>query len=198
MTMHAGDVQGLSFVKPEMMQQVLSSIKRAKADEAPTHAKLMEFFPVKSTSERNLAFSSPMAGLLPRIQDSRGAQDKKCPAQMTIFYNGTVNVYNVSAEKAEAIITLATDTSSKTMARPISGDQISKHCDSKDEPVQKPGAGLPIARKLSLQRFLEKRKDRLRCAAPYSSTWTAGSDFGNCKEEDVGQHMGLSLGVPIP
>ncbi|XP_042031805.1 protein TIFY 10A-like isoform X2 [Salvia splendens] len=73
---------------------------------------------------------------------------------MTIFYAGQVIVLNdIPAVKAKEIINLATAVS----------------------PIQKPqlpalGSDLPIARKNSLARFLEKRKDRITAAAPHQAS----------------------------
>ncbi|KAF3772655.1 TIFY 10b protein [Nymphaea thermarum] len=90
-------------------------------------------------------------------------------AQMTIFYGGKMVVYeNVPSEKAEAVmhyigngnapkLQLATKTSA---------------CD------------LPLARKASLQRFLEKRKDRLRAKSPYE---LSNSSSASLKKEEF-QH----------
>ncbi|KAH9292916.1 hypothetical protein KI387_041895, partial [Taxus chinensis] len=63
-------------------------------------------------------------------------------AQLTIFYGGMVNVYDdISADKAQAIMLLA------STLKPIQNNG--------SQPTTK--SDLPIARKNSLQRFLEKR-----------------------------------------
>ncbi|KAG6389095.1 hypothetical protein SASPL_150555 [Salvia splendens] len=82
------------------------------------------------------------------------SQPEKEVEQMTIFYAGQVIVLNdIPAGKAKEIINLAAAVS----------------------PIQKPqlpplGSDLPIARKNSLARFLEKRKDRITAAAPYQAS----------------------------
>lgn len=113
-------------------------------------------------------------------------------AQLTLFYGGTVNVYdNVPADKAQAIMSLAgssnpwpvKELSSPSMqalnmpgvvTSPFNRFQVPKDRQTQElssllVPCQAvvPKA-LPLARKASLARFLEKRKERIRLMAPYS------------------------------
>lgn len=76
--------------------------------------------------------------------------EKPSKGQLTIFYAGTVNVYDdvpIDNDKAQAILLLA-------------GDGENSHS---------AGHGLPIARKFSLQHFLEKRRQRIINKSPYAS-----------------------------
>ncbi|PSR84724.1 Protein TIFY like, partial [Actinidia chinensis var. chinensis] len=65
---------------------------------------------------------------------------------LTIFYEGTVSVFDVSRNKAESILKLAEENVSKTV-----------------------DSDLPLTRGKSLERFLQKRKESLTMASPYGN-----------------------------
>ncbi|KAJ4706888.1 Jasmonate ZIM domain-containing protein [Melia azedarach] len=82
------------------------------------------------------------------------------PSQLTIFYDNSVYVYDdVSPQKAEAVMRMAKNddeldamvVSTKEASKPVG---IHNHIN--------PLIAVPGARKASLDRFLEKRKDRLK------------------------------------
>uniref|UniRef100_A0A0D6R820 Tify domain-containing protein n=1 Tax=Araucaria cunninghamii TaxID=56994 RepID=A0A0D6R820_ARACU len=172
-------VHDLSWIKPQMVHQVLSL--RGLCEEMNGN-KDMEC----STQKRNVALPSNS------IPFGRSAGKQASTKQLTIFYNGTVGVYDVSAEKAKSIFMLASGEScnqrsrstSPLMSRAISSSAKNENENRADEkppnfihpvpPVieegqlQKLRTDLPLARKQSLQRFLQKRKDRMTMAAPYS------------------------------
>ncbi|GLJ53751.1 hypothetical protein SUGI_1147000 [Cryptomeria japonica] len=110
--------------------------------------------------------------------------------QLTIFYGGTVNVYNVSTDMAKSIMKLASNGgNSKQASRastptsfapstPVnSNPSPSQMCPTPSSSTVRgietrpiftlKTANLPISRKNSLQRFLEKRNRRLYARAPY-------------------------------
>ncbi|GAB2214775.1 hypothetical protein Droror1_Dr00019138 [Drosera rotundifolia] len=110
--------------------------------------------------------------------------------QMTIFYAGSVNVYDdISPERAQAIMLLAGNGSSmpfnqRVHVQPHSPKPAAARIPA--SPVGKPEpqriisslspvplttmipSAVPQARKASLARFLEKRKERVMSVAPYS------------------------------
>ncbi|CDP03053.1 unnamed protein product [Coffea canephora] len=114
-------------------------------------------------------------------------------AQMTIFYNGQVMVFNdFPADKAKEIMLLAGQgtslhgvntyatvnmvpkpaesattnlvTSSPTIVPSFANNLVQE---SAQKPLQPNFNDFPIARKASLTKFLEKRKDRITARAPY-------------------------------
>ncbi|RZC90185.1 hypothetical protein C5167_044814 [Papaver somniferum] len=110
-------------------------------------------------------------------------------AQMTIFYGGKVLVFdNLPVEKAKEVMNFAKNFS------PVTSNSVAA---SKDvlppRPVQQPQqqvqqkqfGDLPIARKASLHRFLEKRKDRINAKAPYQVTGTPATKSGQTQANKI-------------
>ncbi|XP_010453380.1 PREDICTED: protein TIFY 9-like isoform X2 [Camelina sativa] len=82
---------------------------------------------------------------------------------MTIFYNGTVSVYQVNRSKAEEIMKVAKDTAVSKKDESSTETDLSVITPTTLRPKlfgQNLEGDLPIARRKSLLRFLEKRKER--------------------------------------
>ncbi|KAL0547399.1 hypothetical protein IC582_017333 [Cucumis melo] len=121
-------------------------------------------------SDRNLLTTLPVYSASESRLSSEIGSDDKYP--LTIFYNETVAVFHVSRDEAKSILTFAEKSRSnsneksgaergKSVAEiPSNQYQQLLDVDPQDE-------DLPLARKRSLHRFLEKRKERLIPVGPY-------------------------------
>ncbi|CAK8539533.1 unnamed protein product [Lathyrus sativus] len=82
-------------------------------------------------------------------------EESKC-AQMTIFYDGKVLVFDdIPAEKAKDIMVFSASNYVKEHPQVATASVI---------------YDIPMTRKASLHRFLEKRKDRIAARAPYETS----------------------------
>ncbi|KAK4798328.1 hypothetical protein SAY86_030654 [Trapa natans] len=134
--------------------------------------------------------------VLPQFARSGGkmsdatAEEPKA-AQMTIFYAGQVIVFNdFPADKAKEVLLLASKGSNSQVFAPqptlapkiqINSVEVEPNTrglppssvisnpvqDCLPRPVEQIVSDLPIARRNSLHRFLEKRKDRITAKSPY-------------------------------
>ncbi|XP_022953182.1 protein TIFY 9-like isoform X1 [Cucurbita moschata] len=140
----------ISKINPELLKSVIGSASIALP-------------PTPKDANHNLL--SPLPLYNPLFRPTSESLQHTSP--MTIFYNGTVAVFDVPRDKAESILKLVAEGKAEanpTVAIP-STDRQQQLLASLD------GADLPIARKKSLQRFLEKRKERLTTASPYAFPW---------------------------
>ncbi|CAM8914274.1 hypothetical protein QQ045_032081 [Rhodiola kirilowii] len=118
----------------------------------------------RSLSSLNLF---PQGSVIAGIQDAA----KDSCAAMTIFYGGQVMVFNdMPASKAMKVMHLASIAGSQANGVPAStaGLSLTPH-ESITKFSQPILVEIPIARKQSLARFLEKRKDRIMARSPYTA-----------------------------
>lgn len=170
----------LSLLPPRMPMGSLRSHHRGQPAASPQQHCPVPFSPIPNL------FRSPTAG----------AEQPPC-ANLTIFYAGKVNVYNVPADKAKDIMAVASrisanslgsgnagTSSSSAPSTPLNSAPGRSETMSPVTPFPSPiaeaivsrvqsaqtinSAALPISRKFSIRRFLEKRNDRLYGRAPYA------------------------------
>ncbi|GLT62858.1 hypothetical protein SLA2020_354610 [Shorea laevis] len=158
---------------------------------APRNMKSMDLFPQQAGYEFPLAKD----GGLKVAGPGSAKLEQPQTAQMTIFYAGQVIVFNdFPAEKAKEIMELAGQGGSQTQSNnslptnlaksspvessngippasnvvPSFGNNMKQDA-IQPAPSQPVVCNLPIARKASLHRFLEKRKDRITTKSPYQT-----------------------------
>ncbi|XP_044964939.1 protein TIFY 10b-like [Hordeum vulgare subsp. vulgare] len=167
---------GLGINKGEAEAQRAADTKSplpgAEGEEAGRKKETMELFP-QSAGLHDAA-----------APDATREEDK---SQLTIFYGGKVIVFNdFPADKAKGLMQLAgkgipvvqnvsatTPVADSPKVQPavlapassLPSDPVDAHKSARPN-----ASDLPIARKASLHRFLEKRKDRLHAKAPYQAS----------------------------
>ncbi|XP_008792846.2 protein TIFY 10a [Phoenix dactylifera] len=161
----------------------------------------------------------------PAKGESSMSSHTKEPAknQLTIFYGGKVLVFDkFPAEKVKDLMQMAMKeslaaqtqnlgltTPSSTAARvdfshqnssniaSIPGSQPVVLQNSMPKPAEANASDMPIARRNSLHRFLEKRKDRINTKAPYQANAAAAASSA-AKSEDSKSWLGLGRPVSKP
>ncbi|KAK4757886.1 hypothetical protein SAY87_019187 [Trapa incisa] len=177
----------------------------------------MNFFPGNQTIDLDMKKQSDPSlksmDLFPQFVNPSskmfdGTEEPKT-APMTIFYAGQMFVFNdFPADRAKEIMLLASkgsktqisthppalapkiqkdETESNQRAPTISSKPIQNHLQRTVEPI---ASDLPLARRNSLHRFLEKRKDRITSKAPY--TVAASSPPSKAADETKSSWLSLA------
>ncbi|CAL9770873.1 unnamed protein product [Musa acuminata subsp. burmannicoides] len=143
----------LSRVNPQLIRSAIAPGHSWPAATPQPLAETAMFFPSPS--------SSPLPVLNPSFRPIWGMS--KGTAPLTIFYNGAVAVFDLPKERVEVILKLAEDGNAGNGRRERSLDELNRD-------------SLPMARRKSLRRFLEKRKRRMMASGPFvRETEVAGS-----------------------
>ncbi|KAJ1291865.1 hypothetical protein BS78_02G349100 [Paspalum vaginatum] len=184
--------------EPQRAPATISLLPGAEGEEALRRKETMELFP------QCTGFGE---------KDADGEQEKKeKPQQLTIFYGGKVLVFNdFPADKAKDLMqlaskgspvvenvvlpqpsapTAATDSAKVHKAMPAPVISLPGVQADAQKPTRPNASDMPIARKASLHRFLEKRKDRLNTKTPYQAS---PADTAPVKKEHESQPW-LGLG----
>ncbi|KAF8016044.1 hypothetical protein BT93_H1563 [Corymbia citriodora subsp. variegata] len=113
-------------------------------------------------------------GMFPQMRYTQFSDCKSAMSQLTVFYAGTINVYNnVPVDKAQAIMLLAGESS---LTKPVGAksEDIIKTIPPHPRQISLPSIckpqDIPMARKNSLCLFLQKRHDRITNKSPYGSS----------------------------
>ncbi|MBA0758855.1 hypothetical protein Gotri_021817 [Gossypium trilobum] len=147
-------IQGaISKMNPELIKSVIAS---GSTNRNPVDWR--KSFSVPSSPKEDRSTSLPSLPLLNPALRSTPSEDSPETAPLTIFYNGTVSVINVPRDKAESIFKLAVEGSSKNIESVDSSKAANPSSDQQNL-LEARNGDLPIARRKSLQRFLEKRKE---------------------------------------
>lgn len=137
------DIQGeISKINPEIVRAVIAS---GSAD--ATTMENCDIFPQRPGKKQNQILSSPLPLCNPMYSCDHPNKVKTAP--MTIFYNGIVAVYNVPHQQAENILKVAEKAADS-----------SAEINPDDNMIAENEGSMPLTRKKSLRRFLEKRKER--------------------------------------
>ncbi|CAH9118886.1 unnamed protein product [Cuscuta europaea] len=141
--------------------------------------------------------------------DSSVARAEPEKSQMTIFYGGEVFVFNdFPAKKAEEILGLARQgnntqnpnifsykNSTFLPAKPAESSATNVVVAS--QAVQPITSDLPIARRQSLARFLEKRKDRITSKGPYHMGGKMVAAYSSKPQDTDKAWLGLGAHISI-
>uniref|UniRef100_A0A0V0H5Z1 Protein TIFY n=1 Tax=Solanum chacoense TaxID=4108 RepID=A0A0V0H5Z1_SOLCH len=113
---------------------------------ASRSAEKKNIYPIAPSSEGSFSLSTSSLPLLANCNIENDPEN----SPLTIFYNGIVAIFDVTKDKAENILRLAQGGNQQLLLK-------TSHVDG----------DLPITRKKSLERFFEKRKERMTMVSPY-------------------------------
>nr|XP_043607026.1 protein TIFY 9-like [Erigeron canadensis] len=186
-TSSSRDIQGvISKINPELLKTAIASASAKKQKTTthfvkqnstsswhPPHHLLLQTLPVYNNNKQDYCGNNNNNN-----NNNNNVKSHNNVAPLTIFYNGSVSVFDVSADQADKIMKLAENASpgSKTDGGEVvnnnhQNNSINDNDNNGEELLGGVLAGrsdLPMLRKKSLRRFLEKRKERQVTINPYA------------------------------
>ncbi|KAE8716472.1 hypothetical protein F3Y22_tig00110114pilonHSYRG00081 [Hibiscus syriacus] len=145
----------ISKMNPELIKSVITSGLTNPTSQDQIESNKSASVPSSPKETQSLFPDLPLLTPAARAASEKGPET----APLTIFYNGTVSVFNLPRDMAQSIIKLAVGGVSQN-AESIESEVATPSSDQQQQLLETLDEDLPIARKKSLQRFLEKRKER--------------------------------------
>ncbi|XAR64341.1 hypothetical protein NMG60_11024645 [Bertholletia excelsa] len=154
------DIQGvISKLNPEVLKAVIASGSVDKSSNSSENCNL------SASSAPFSVPSTPKHDAFPVQTPALGSESTTETAKMTIFYNGVVTIFEVPRHKAENILKIAGGGVPKIVES--ADPKLAASSEDQHQLLKTLNGDLPIARRKSLKRFLEKRKERVTLASPY-------------------------------
>lgn len=152
------DIQSyVSKMNPQLLKTVIAS---GSVDQSTNLPKSSSFsVPVTPKHEENVFPAFPL--YIPPFRSNTCGSDQSTPESgpLTIFYNGTVTVFDVPRHEAENILKIAKGGVSNTVESV--NPELALSSTDQHQLLKTLKGDLRQTRTKSLQRFLEKRKERL-------------------------------------
>ncbi|KAH7516791.1 hypothetical protein FEM48_Zijuj10G0172200 [Ziziphus jujuba var. spinosa] len=161
-----GIQSAISKIDPEILKSVIASgsvmnNQMCSGDNAVNRSVItsQKSYSVPSSPKTDQILFPPLPVYVPSNRPiSENLQES---APLTIFYNGTVSVFDVPRDKAEGILKIAFERGCKAVESATANAKSPlPSCEQQQLLDPDLNGDLPIARRKSLQRFLEKRKER--------------------------------------